>query len=565
MTKKIQTLIVFTLILSAIIISSPVVMAEDANFIYPANKSVISISKVRIIGKTGDSRNLSLHVENSSGKNKFKLTPAGSYFSSEIQLTRGKNTISLSADSNTVESIDIIHDEIKTEPDYPEDFSPYYLHSENDLTAECELCHTGNENRTANYKIAVQQVTCITGACHAGFDQGKFPHKHNPHGSGNKDFAKYFRSSLCFSCHTELEGMAKEAKDIHFPVAKGECTVCHDPHKSDLEYRLKAESIADLCAGCHGDIYTSYPELHEPVEAGDCNACHVPHISDTDKLTLADGNDLCFSCHKFREQEFASVYVHEPVAKDCKNCHDPHGSVTINHLRNRKDEDGNYIPVEEPIKELCINCHRKDFPELVDQIENGKVRHEPIDKGKCTDCHTPHSTNHKKQLIAPLADICFSCHKKKKELITGSINKHGPVRSNDCGQCHLVHGAEHDKLLRAKFSKAYSVKFNLENYALCFNCHESEMVLKEESSQYTGFRNGRKNLHYLHVYVKDRNCKTCHEMHASDQDFHLREKIPFNKRFNITLTYNKKPDGGTCVEGCHKPREYNRIKPVINK
>jgi predicted CXXCH cytochrome family protein len=237
MTKKIQTLIVFTLILSAIIISSPVVMAEDANFIYPANKSVISISKVRIIiiGKTGDSRNLSLHVENSSGKNKFKLTPAGSYFSSEIQLTRGKNTISLSADSNTVESIDIIHDEIKTEPDYPEDFSPYYLHSENDLTAECELCHTGNENRTANYKIAVQQVTCITGACHAGFDQGKFPHKpfiegscfecHNPHGSGNKDFAKYFRSSLCFSCHTELEGMAKEAKDIHFPVAKGECTV----------------------------------------------------------------------------------------------------------------------------------------------------------------------------------------------------------------------------------------------------------------------------------------------------------------------------------------------------
>jgi hypothetical protein len=54
-------------------------------------------------------------------------------------------------------------------------------------------------------------------------------------------------------------------------------------------------------------------------------------------------------------------------------------------------------------------------------------------------------------------------------------------------------------------------------------------------------------------------------MHASDQDFHLREKIPFNRRFNITLTYNKKPDGGTCVEGCHKPKEYNRIKPVINK
>ncbi len=574
MTKIRQLIICLTLSFTICIIHVQTVKAETAYFIYPADKSVVTVSKIVIIGKTGDNRNHSVSVENRSGKKKHSVTPADKYFNLELKLTQGRNTISLSNASGTSDTIEIILTDNISETSWPDDFTPYYLHSSNNLTGECVLCHPANKKNKTPYKNVTQQLTCMTDACHPKFDEGKFLHGpfqagfcvacHNPHGSEQKNFLKHFGATLCFSCHDEAENMAKESEHVHFPVLKGECTSCHDPHKSKLEYHLKRETIAGLCAGCHGEVFTSHSVLHEPVESGDCTVCHVPHISENKGLLSDNGNDLCFKCHTVRKEEFQSANVHEPVAKDCTLCHDPHGSETVTHLRGEKDENGNYIPVEKPIKELCLGCHRKLDPEVVDQIENGTIQHDPVLKGECTLCHTPHSTNHKKQLKAPLSEICYSCHQKMKELITGSMYRHGPVRTDDCAQCHLPHGADNHDLLRANFSKKYANEFNIENFALCFNCHNPDMVLNNKS-EITGFKNGSNNLHYLHVNRKKngRNCNTCHNIHASDQEKHIREKVPFNRRFSIKIEFTKTDTGGGCVVGCHKPRKYDRINPKI--
>ncbi len=572
---KIKQLIIFlTLVFAISIVYVQTVNAKSAYFIYPADKSVVTASEIGIIGKTDDKQNHSVTVENSAGKRKHEVTPADNYFQLEVKLTKGRNTISLSDASGTFDTIEILVTDKDSETAYPDDFTPYYLHSESNLTRDCALCHPA-KNNIYSYKKVTQQITCITNECHPGFDEGKFLHGpfqaglcvecHNPHGSEQKNFLKHFGATLCFSCHTEAEEMTKEKAVVHFPVLKGECTSCHDPHKSNLEYHLKRETIAGLCAGCHGEVFTSHKVLHEPVESGDCTVCHVPHISENKWLLSDSGNDLCFNCHSVRKDEFQNDHVHEPVAKDCKICHDPHGSETINHLRSEKDENGSYVPVEKPIKELCLECHRKLDPEVVYWIEEGTVQHDPVLKGDCTVCHTPHSTNNKKQLKAPLSDICYTCHQKMKELITGSMYKHGPIRTDDCAQCHLPHGSDNHDLLRAKFSKKYANEFNIENFSLCFSCHAPETVLKSKST-FTGFRNGRENLHFLHVNRKKngRNCNTCHNIHASDQEKHIREKIPFKKRFTISLKYTKTDTGGGCVVGCHKPKKYDRLGPVKN-
>jgi predicted CXXCH cytochrome family protein len=577
MTNKIHLFTVITIIFSVLFILSSVVKAEDAHFIYPGKKTVLSVSKIRVIGKTGDSKNLSLSVVNRAGKRKYELIQADNYFYREVQLKGGKNTISLSTGSGTADSVEIILADKDPDPSYPEDFSPYYLHSKNDLADQCELCHLRDQNNTIQYKEVQQQSTCITDACHAGFDKGKFLHGvlkeegpcvkcHNPHGSENKDFLKHFGGNLCFSCHTDAERMVGEAEYVHSPVKKKECTSCHDPHKSDHEYHLKKGSIVNLCEGCHGKDNTSHKVLHTPVKAGDCNVCHTPHVSKHKALLVEIGTGLCIRCHKVRQEEFKSKHVHEPVKKDCTNCHDPHGSATIYHLHNRKDEDGNDVPSDKPFTDLCLTCHRKLDPELVDQIENAKVTHEPVVKDKCTVCHTPHSTNYKKQLKAPLKEICFSCHQKMKELIEGSMYKHGPIHSSDCAQCHQAHGSDNRKLLRAQFSKKYTDKFNMDNFTLCFNCHGQDMILKKNALS-TDFRNGRKNLHYVHVNdkKKSRNCISCHDIHASDQEKHIREEIPYEGGFTVTIEFTKTPTGGGCIVGCHKPKSYDRKKPIKNK
>ena len=564
------------LIVFIIVISSAVARAKDTGFMYPANKTITTASEIAVIGKAGSTGPLSLTVENNSGRSSHELSEHDGYFYREIRLAPGRNTLSLIAGAAVSDTIDVIREDNQSGTSYPDDFLPYYLHSRNIQTGVCRLCHSDGKKGGLQYKYINQQFSCITNDCHPGLDQAKFLHGplnqkgscikcHNPHGSINKNFVKYSGGALCFTCHADAERMVTEAKYIHFPVGKGECTSCHDPHGSNLEFHLKRGSIADLCAGCHGKDKTSHEVLHAPVKAGDCIACHTPHVSENKGLLSADGTALCFKCHKDREEEFKRKYIHEPAAKNCTICHDPHGSATVNHLRNRKDKDGNYIPVEQPVKELCLGCHSGQDSDIAYQIEHAKVAHDPVAKGQCTICHTPHSTNHGKQLKAPLNEICFTCHQKIKELITGSIYKHGPIHTNDCAQCHLPHGSDNRKLLRSKFSDKYAETFDMDNYVLCFNCHSQDIVIQEETVS-TDFRNGGKNLHYLHVnrQVKGRNCKTCHEIHASNQEKHIRRTIPFERGFTITLEFTKSATGGGCVEGCHKPRQYDRIIPVKN-
>jgi predicted CXXCH cytochrome family protein len=575
--NKMQLFIKYAVIISIVFAFSSTGKANDTKFIYPIDKAVVSASKIRVIGKSGDSRDFSLSVENSAGKRKYELIYADNYFYLEVQLRRGKNTITLSTPSGTTDSMEIILADNDPEPSYPEDFLPYYLHSKEDLTGQCNLCHPGDQDGITQYEEVDQRLTCITGDCHPKFRDGRFLHGplkeegscikcHNPHGSENRNFLKYFGGDLCYSCHTDAERMIGGIEYIHYPVKKGECTACHEPHKSDLEYHLKRKTIDGLCAGCHGDVMAREKYLHTPVKSGDCTACHMPHVSKHKGLLADSGSALCVKCHKVREEEFNNKYIHGPVKKNCYICHDPHGSPSIYHLRTRKDEDGNYIPAEKPLQELCLGCHRKLDPEIADQIEKGKVTHDPVVKDKCTVCHTPHSTNYRKQLRAPLDKICYSCHKKMEELITGSLYKHGPVRINECAQCHLPHGSENRKLLRSQLSEEFTNTFKMENFSLCFNCHNPEMVLRK-NSRITGFRNGRENLHYVHVNrkKKSRNCQTCHDIHASDQEKLIREKIPYEGSITITMEFTKKETGGDCVTGCHKPKKYDRKKSIKNK
>ena len=53
-------------------------------------------------------------------------------------------------------------------------------------------------------------------------------------------------------------------------------------------------------------------------------------------------NDTCYTCHMEKRGPF--VHNHEPVAEDCSNCHNPHGTTTENMLKARP-----------PF--LCHQCH----------------------------------------------------------------------------------------------------------------------------------------------------------------------------------------------------------------
>jgi predicted CXXCH cytochrome family protein len=548
--------------------------AGESSFIFPSGNIVTEAKSIRLIGKSSRG-SVILSIRNSQESHRYPVQVTDGFFQFELDLARGKNHVSISSDSGASESIEIIRTDSEPAPPYPAKFSPFYIHNREDLTGDCVQCHPALPDAAERFSAVIQRSSCITARCHAGFDRGQYQHGpfsegkclkcHNPHGTENRNFLKLPDGTLCFSCHADNKALMSEAKVVHFPVEKKNCTACHDPHKSDQEYHLKRSNMIELCAGCHGYSKTTQIVTHTPVESGDCIACHTPHVSEYKGLLTDPGSELCLNCHTVRKEEFKSMYIHEPVRKNCTLCHDPHGSAAVFHLKGPKDKNGRYIKSDHPVRDLCLLCHEKLSPKVAGRIINSKVRHDPVAQDKCLACHTPHSTDYVRQLKAPMKKICFSCHTRMRRLITGSKYRHGPVMEGTCADCHQPHGSDNRKLLRAFFSDKYDGNFKPEDFSLCFNCHDREIIFDPDTEK-TGFRNGRKNLHYSHVAQrkKGRNCKACHEVHASDQPMHIRHETPFGRRFKIRIKFKQTKNGGTCIRGCHNAKSYDRIVPINN-
>ncbi|MBI5117521.1 cytochrome C [Candidatus Poribacteria bacterium] len=481
-------------------------------------------------------------------------------FACAIELKPGINQISISDAAGISEgsSVSVFFQTEGNQKTRPAEFSPYYLHSPLKKRA-CEECHNLG-GAVPSYKRMGPSATCMSGECHKTMGQAAFVHGpvaggtcvacHNPHGSKNPYYRARTDAQECYVCHEKQQtDFAKANK--HKPVANGHCIDCHDPHQSGTKFQLKAASIQGLCFNCHDGKLIKEPYLHGPVAAGGCVVCHNPHAANQPKLLVNEERVLCFTCHAESKARFELKNTHKPVTESCLKCHRPHGSIDPMLLVKKESE-------------LCLSCHEKLHPAVAKTIKDSTVKHPPVAEGKCVSCHTPHSTNFEKQLKASMQTICFTCHAEVGQSVKTSKYPHGPVKDNDCYACHISHGSNNPKILKNYFPDEFYTAYATEKYAICFDCHNKNIALEELTTTLTNFRNGNRNLHFLHVNKdpKGRSCKACHEVHAGNQAKHIREEVPFGSMWSYPINYTKLETGGRCLVGCHKPKEYDRMNPV---
>ena len=111
---------------------------------------------------------------------------------------------------------------------------------------------------------------------------------------------------------------------VHAAYAQRQCNACHDP---DAQMEVRGEP-ADYCAACHPRYFSDEVE-HDPVASGDCSMCHQPHRSTYEHLLNDTVYTLCSECHG--ELEDLSEEAHsDPAAKNCTTCHEAHfGSAPL--------------------------------------------------------------------------------------------------------------------------------------------------------------------------------------------------------------------------------------------
>ncbi len=106
------------------------------------------------------------------------------------------------------------------------------------------------------------------------------------------------------------------------------------------------------------------------------------------------------------------------------------------------------------------------------------------------------------------------------------------------------------KLLIKEFPTDTYVPYTDQEYELCFSCHNRDLLRFPDTSFATGFRDGEKNLHYVHVNKKEkgRNCKLCHNMHGSSNPKLVADKAVFGK-WELPLKFVKTDTGGQLRAG----------------
>ncbi|MFH7319805.1 cytochrome c3 family protein [Desulfurivibrio sp. D14AmB] len=533
------------------------------NVVSPPDGSWVTTQDLYLVGYLEGDAARHLEIGGVSNKAPREGIPVdeGGAFGVLITLKRGENTITLGSGALQTR-LKVFYAPEADSKSVPQGYQRFYVHS-NPQPQDCRECHRLRNERYNFTRIIPAQSDCIK--CHADMGKASYVHGpvgagvciscHNPHGSTNPLSMERVGQDLCLVCHQEnLEEFA--GAHIHAPVAAG-CVDCHNPHESPMRFQLRGRGpdVSSLCFNCHEAAIFTKENRHGPVGSGDCIACHLPHSGEHKNLLIAtaDKGEVCFQCHQDRMEEFTMRYVHAPVASDCGQCHDPHSS----NARFQLYESGG---------KMCATCHEMLSPEVYNDIRTATYKHEPVDQGKCTECHRAHSSEVQSLLKSSnLQGLCFTCHDELSDHVAGSTAQHGPVITGDCMACHKAHGSTFSRILVRYFPEDFYREYNPEYYDLCFSCHNKDIAKNKFTNTLTNFRDGNYNLHFFHVNMqKGRTCIACHDAHASVQPKHIRTEVPFGF-WSYPIALTKTDDGGTCIVGCHAPKGYDRKKPIIEK
>ncbi len=357
---------------------------------------------------------------------------------------------------------------------------------------------------------------------------------------------------LCYNCHESKS----DKKYVHTPIKAKGCLSCHSPHGSSNKSLLIKNPDNRFCQNCHNLKIARNDVVHAPVEFSECTDCHDSHQSNNLNLLTESKPQLCYTCHDDLKNAGTKKYVHPAFEDDCGNCHMPHNSLNQNLLTEKTPN-------------LCYECHS----DIQDEIKLAKTVHLPVkDTQNCSNCHSPHASDNNNILLKSENALCLSCHNDTISTEKGTIPNikkhleestyiHEPVKDN-CINCHKPHTSENNFLLSEAFPSKEYVEAKPENFAVCFECHDSGILTEKRTEDVTNFRNGNQNLHYLHIHgEKGRSCVFCHDVHAAKNKFLVKKRVSFGTWvMPMKFTYTK--TGGSCGNGCHSQKKYDRVNPI---
>jgi predicted CXXCH cytochrome family protein len=382
------------------------------------------------------------------------------------------------------------------------------------------------------------------------------------------------RSALCLSCHERLDvgppGSAHATSTAPFPPPAGEptpfatledagCAACHVPHGADVQGQLVKRGATDDagCLRCHASGAVGAP-------IGADVAKPYAHVADRTGGHDA-GEGRAGSARPLPE---TSAGQSRHVA--CVDCHDPHTALASGAAPARVapavqgaligawgiDINGERVDPARYEYEICLKCHgdSANARSRPGAGAGGDVRG-TLDRNlrlvfdpSSPSFHpvaAPGRGTYVPSLKAPLSTAslvyCTDCHASDSGPNAGGAGARGP------------HGSIHTHLLERQYNEVDPHPESPAAYALCYKCHERNVLLSNGSAF---------PLHDRHVRVAMAACGTCHDAHGvsalsgteleNAHLIHLDETVVKPGPRGERRYQSAGPGHGSCTLTCHE-------------
>jgi predicted CXXCH cytochrome family protein len=455
----------------------------------------------------------------------------------------------------------------------------------------CLSCHDGTvalglvANRSSPIPMQSGVTTIPVGRTRIGTDLSA----HHP--------ISFIYDSALATKQGELRDPATLVQEVRLDSSgQMQCTSCHDPHNNQYGNFLVMDNTASaMCLNCHtpnqwptsshatsmatwpGSGPNPWPHTSgTTVAANACENCHTPHAAGTRRrlLNFSPDEQNCYSCHsgtvaaKNIAADFNKVSAH-PIAQTsgihdptedainaprhvaCEDCHNPHADNNTTALAPMASgalagvrgvsSGGTVIQRIQNEYELCFRCHAdsgnrgparvsRQFVQTNTRLEFNPANtsyHPVIAVGRNSSVpslNPPWTTSR--------FTYCTDCHNNDQGPGAGGNGTKGP------------HGSSYIPILERQLLLTDFTAYNAGNFALCFKCHSSSVVVSAQGTSW--------QYHQIHIVTAAAACTTCHDSHASIQPHLINFNTAYVQPCNGVLQYNSLGvNHGNCTLTCH--------------